>query len=307
MPDSPYLSVVIPTKDRNEALTVTLRSLLAQETADEFEIVVADNGSTDGTGAVLEGFAASHPGRITPVSQPAGGPAAARNAAVRAARGDVLLLLGDDTEPARPDLVRRHTELHRDATDPAFAVLGRIEWTPREPVTDFMRWLDSGGTQFHFFEIEAGRVDPANYFYSSHLSLSRTAFEAVGGFDERFPYAAIEDTDLGSRLTDWGLHLEYHPELLVWHDHPTTLERSLARMERVGVSAAQYNSLKPGRPHEAIGQATGPRWRALDMSAPILNRINPSWLPESLRGRFLWFLHMAHFSRGYRRWDGRTG
>jgi len=307
VPDSPYLSVVIPTKDRSEALAVTLAALLLQQTEEEFEIVVADNGSADDTAEVISRLADSHPGRIEAISQPTGGPAAARNAAVRAARGQVFLLLGDDTEPARPDLVQRHIELHRNASDPAFAVLGRIEWTPKAPVTDFMNWLDSGGTQFHFFEIEAGPVDPANYFYSSHLSLARAAFDAVGGFDERFPYAAIEDTDLGFRLTDWGLTLEYHPELLVWHDHPTTLDASLARMERVGVSAARYNSLKPDRPHQAIGTASGPRWRALHMTAPILDKIKPTWLPASIRGRYLWLRHMAHFSVGYRRWDGKTG
>src|SRR6187200_1915127 len=94
------LSVVIPTKDRADALARTLNALEGQDAGNaELEAIVIDNGSSDDTVAQVRqrtGGTLS----IRLLEQPQGGPAAARNAGVEAAKGEVLLFLGDDTEPA---------------------------------------------------------------------------------------------------------------------------------------------------------------------------------------------------------------
>jgi GT2 family glycosyltransferase len=296
----PFLSVLIPTKDRAPALAHTLASLGLQEGFEGgFEIVVADNGSSDDTPSILERAKDEMP-MLTTLSEPRGGPAAARNAAAEKARGEVLLLLGDDTAPAATDLLARHASLHRDHPTAELACLGKIEWSPQAAVTDFMRWLDRGGPQFHYWEIGAGPVDTTSYFYSSHLSLKRTAFMDVGGFDRRFPFAAVEDTDLGTRLADRGVVLEYHPELVVWHDHPTTVEASLRRMVRVGRSAALYNSLHGDRPHPRVmgpSRAAGIVAPAIAPAARVAARIS---VPSPLRERVWSLAHRCQFALGYR-------
>jgi len=295
------LSVVIPTKDRVAALTRTLDALEGQRAEDaELEVLVIDNGSGDGTPRVVRERAERSSPPLRLLEQPAGGPAAARNAGAAAATGDVLLFLGDDTEPADAGLLRAHLDLHAARAEPTYGVLGRITWTPRAPVTPFMRWLEEGGPQFHYGELAPGPVDATRYFYSSHASVKRALFERVGGFDERFPTAAVEDTELGVRLADAGLELDYHPELLVLHDHPTTPEQSRRRSVAVGRSAALYNELRPDRPHPAIQPPHGLAWSAVRLAEPLLGVAARLPLPRGLREPVWLAMTRAGYARGYR-------
>jgi glycosyltransferase involved in cell wall biosynthesis len=93
----PDVSVVVPTYQRAALLGASLESLLAQEGV-AFEVIVVDDGSTDGTAAFLE----THPDRrIRPVIRPHGGIAAARNAGVAAARAP-LVAFHDSDDTALP-------------------------------------------------------------------------------------------------------------------------------------------------------------------------------------------------------------
>lgn len=294
------LSVVIPTKDRAEALARTLDALESQRASDAvLEAIVIDNGSSDATVELVRQRAgAALPIRL--LEQPDGGPAAARNAGAAAAAGGILLFLGDDTEPADEGLLRAHIDLHTARPEPTYGVLGRITWTPRKPVTPFMRWLENGGPQFHYAELAPGPVDAASYFYSSHASVKRSIFEQVGGFDVRFPTAAVEDTELGVRLADAGLELDYHPELLVLHDHPTTPAQSLRRSVAVGRSAALYNRLRPDRPHPGVQPPRGLAWSAVSAAEPLLGAAGRLPMPAGVRERVWLAMTRAGYARGYR-------
>ncbi|MBK5218442.1 MAG: glycosyltransferase [Thermoleophilia bacterium] len=295
------LSVIIPTRDRGSVLAATLADLAGQRDFDGgYEVVVVDNGSSDGTREVLARAPATMGERLVTVEQPRGGPAAARNAAIGAARGEILLLLGDDTAPAAADLLAAHAALHREHPESTYACLGRIEWTPRAPATEFMRWLDNGGPQFHYWEIAPGPVRIEDYFYSSHVSLKRSAFDAAGGFDVRFPYAALEDADLGRRLAENLVSLDYHPELVVWHDHATTIEQSLARTVRVGRCAALYNEICPERPHPRIQRPARLAELTGAAASPALAAISWSPAPPAVRRRIWSLAHRAAYARGYR-------
>lgn len=299
--ETPYLSVIIPTKDRADTLETTLSELFRQRARSPFEIVVADNGSSDGTRERLEAAQQSSPVPMVVVSEPRPGPAAARNAAVEASSGEILLLLGDDTAPADPNLIDRHIGLHQEASDETFGVLGRIEWTPRAPVTEFMQWLDSGGPQFHYFELEAGPVDPTMYFYSSHLSLTRAIFDRAGGFDRRFKLAAFEDTDLGIRLEEVGFRLMYEPDLKVWHDHPTTLEDSLSRAIRVGRSAAVFHRIRDNAQFERLKTPSPLKLSISGLGAgPLAAASRLPWPTQSVKHRVWSLAHRFRFAQGYK-------
>jgi glycosyltransferase involved in cell wall biosynthesis len=295
------LSVVIPTKDRADALARTLDALEAQQAGEaRLEAIVIDNGSSDETVAQVRRRAEAGAMPIRLLERPEGGPAAARNAGAEAASGEVLLFLGDDTEPADESLLRAHLDLHAARPEPGYGVLGQITWTPRKPVTPFMRWLENGGPQFHYCQLDPGPVDAASYFYSSHASLKRAIFEQVGGFDVRFPTAAVEDTELGVRLADTGLELDYHPELLVLHDHPTTPEQSLRRSIAVGRSAALYNQLRPDRPHPGVQAPQGMAWSAVRALEPMLGALAKLPLPRGIREQIWLAMTRAGYARGYR-------
>ena len=264
------------------------------------EVVVVDDGSTDDTLEELERLRAGFPVPLSVLASPRRGPAGARNTGIAAAAGDVVLLLGDDTLAADAHLVARHAGLHEARPDRSYAVLGRVAWAPDRPVSELMRWLEAGGPQFAFGSLAPGPVAAARYLYSSHVSLKRDLLDAVGGFDARFPHAAVEDTELGVRLAAAGLALDYHPELLVLHDHPTTLAQSLARMRAVGRSAALFSDLHPGHRHPDVAAPRDARWqlaRRLGWSARPLARIR---VPLALRRRAWRMLHRAAYAHGWR-------
>ena len=89
----PLVSVVVPARNAAATLERCLRSLLDLDyPRDRFEIIVADNGSTDGSRSILDRFG----GQVRVVEQPRPGPAAARNAGIRAAEGTVIALTDAD-------------------------------------------------------------------------------------------------------------------------------------------------------------------------------------------------------------------
>src|SRR3954452_12468363 len=99
-PSDPALSVVVATRNRADRLPRLVRALEAQEGAPPFELVVIDDASTDATSTVLAQLAASSSMRIVAhrlVDQR--GPAAARNAGWRSARGELVAFTDDDCEP----------------------------------------------------------------------------------------------------------------------------------------------------------------------------------------------------------------
>lgn len=88
------ISVVIPARNSAETIGLCIEALLAQSTArGEYEVIVVDDGSTDGTAAIAEGEGT----RV--LSQPHHGPAAARNLGLREARGEIVLFTDADCIP----------------------------------------------------------------------------------------------------------------------------------------------------------------------------------------------------------------
>lgn len=290
------LSIVIPTRNRRDRLLATLDELAAQQRGGAVvEVIVVDNGSTDGTADALDARA-----DVTLLREPRPGASFARNRALDVARGEVVLLLGDDMVPASGDLLLAHLALHARNPDPGYAVLGQVRWAP--PVSSFMRWLETSGFQFSFDHIAAGAVDPAAFLYSSHASLKRELLDRTGGFDgERFPYL-MEDIELGIRLRRSGVTLDYRPELLVHHHHAQTLDGFARRMTVLGASARRLRELYPD---EAPAQVTAPGWKGrLYGPASAAGR---ALLAAGARGRLrerAWTsIVMAAYVRG---WRGET-
>ncbi len=224
----PDLAVVIPTRDRREALLYTLEALDHHELDGfEVEVHVVDNGSSDGSVDAVEARDALLP--VTVHREPRPGPAAARNRGWRAARSPIVLFLGDDMAPADAHLLAGHLRLHWERPEAGVALLGRVEWRPDQEVTSFMHWPEHGGPHFPFDRLTPGPVEPAKNLFTSNVSLKRALLETVGGFDERFPYAAVEDSELGVRLQRSGAILEYRPEL--WS---CTTTRAISAATRAG-------------------------------------------------------------------------
>ena len=239
------LSVVIPTRNRAPLLERVILGFLHQDTRkDRFEIVVADDGSTDETAEMLPGLSAPAPDRVRSIRLDHQGPAAARNRAIQEARGRLVLMVGDDTVPA-PDLVASHVLAHRSHGDaPEVAVLGAA------PFSDFAgrsTWMEQWLNRKHLGYVwltPRGRL-PFYHFLTSNISLKRSFLLETGGFDESFPAAAAEDIELGNRLEKGGMCLFFHPEAKARHIHPLTLSGYRRRMLKTGESLHTLKQLHP--------------------------------------------------------------
>jgi len=249
------LSVVIPTFNRRAILAEVLQALDAQENAPPFEILVVDDGSSDGTSEWLgerldgrSGQRAARPLRL--LRQRNRGPAAARNRGVEAAAGAMIAFLGDDTVPEAGWLAA-HLAAHRARPAPRLAVIGHTAWHPRMRQTAFLRFINEHGLQFGYALIEDRENVPFNFFYTSNLSLRRELL-LEEPFDESFPFPAWEDIETSLRLFRRGLRLVYESRARVQHDHPTDFERFCRRQEQAGRSAVIFF-----RKHPELGSFLG--------------------------------------------------
>ncbi len=196
----PLVSVIIPTYNRAALVVEAVASVLAQSFRD-FELLVVDDGSTDGTPAALEAFA----GRLTVLRQPARrGVSAARNQGIKAARGEWLAFLDSD-DLWRPEKLARQVAYH--AAHPELR-LGQTEetWVRRGVRVNQPPSHRKVGGNIFLRSLERCMVSPAA------VMLHRRVLEAYGAFDEDLP--AAEDYDLWLRLS-WRLEVGLLPEPLV--------------------------------------------------------------------------------------------
>ncbi|MGE5140308.1 MAG: glycosyltransferase family 2 protein [Rudaea sp.] len=200
----PKISVVVPTFQRRDSVARLLRALEPEVSArQDTEVVVSIDGSEDGTREMLSAFAGPLP--LAWLWQANHGRAAACNAGVRAARGDLVILLDDDMEPL-PGFLAEHGRAH--AGGDRLGVMGAApimepDSSPanRYIADKFNRHLERLALPGHAIGLRD--------FYSGNFSIARLAFLEAGGFDEDFTVYGNEDLELAVRLARAGVKLKY--------------------------------------------------------------------------------------------------
>lgn len=199
------IAVVIPTRDRETRLAFALEALAEQTLArDRFEVIVV-RAPGDLEGALCE----PPPGlAVRFIASPVAGPAAQRNLGWRATDAALIVFTDDDCRPA-PDWLERMLEARGDE---ATMLQGRTEPDPQE-------------AHLYWGLARSWRITGENAWYATcNMAYPRSLLERLGGFDERFPAAWGEDTDLGLRARELGASQRYVDEALTWH---AVLPRSL--------------------------------------------------------------------------------
>ncbi len=156
-----------------------------------------------------------------------------------------VIVVGDDilVEPA---FLQAHRDFHAERPSLMRGALGLVEW-PSDYLEDpYMNWLDRLGLQFGFRGLEPGQQLEYYHFYTANISLKRQALLNLP-FDEEFPDAAFEDSDLGARLVEAGFQLYFEPRAAGEHRHFYTLEQSCEHRRRVGQSAKIFERKQPLR------------------------------------------------------------
>jgi GT2 family glycosyltransferase len=232
---TPIFSLIIPTFNRLPILKKCLAALEEQTMpATDFEVIVIDDGSSDGTEEQLRSY---NPGfRVRYLRQKNSGTGAARRNGVCHAVGEYLLLMNDDTI-LQKDALAEHLQAHQNYGQGRWAVLGNFQYPPAEARKRALS---------HFFYIEpfmfpqvameAGCPYGYSHFITCNLSIRRAAVLEAGSFDST--YKLSEDTELGLRLYEMGYRVLYHPRAHAWHDHLPYAVSNLIR--RAHVYGADY-------------------------------------------------------------------
>ncbi|HVS08891.1 MAG TPA: glycosyltransferase [Planctomycetota bacterium] len=225
----PQLSVIVCTYQRCSTLERCLDAFEAQDApTGSFELIVVDDGSTDGTRAMLDGRRFRVPTRV--VHRPNGGLSAARNSGLALASGELVLLVNDDTI-ATHGLVAAHLDAHRRLAGSKVAVLGTFEQPPAALDNALMRVAERTFLVFCYAGLDPSRVHDWNRFWTCNVSVPLAAVRTAGGFDEDFRHYGCEDTDLALRLDELGFRVHFEPSARAFHEHLLSFD-DLARRNR---------------------------------------------------------------------------
>jgi MoaA/NifB/PqqE/SkfB family radical SAM enzyme/glycosyltransferase involved in cell wall biosynthesis len=205
----PRISVVIPVRNDAAGVTALLDSLQCQ-LRDDIELLVVDDGSTDGTAACVEAY----PSLRLLRHDTRRGAAAARNTGAALARGNALLFLDADTRADDPQLIANC--LHLLDEMPEVAAFSGCYRDDNQSPHLFGRYLDACEV-----DMRAAALDTlaAGCLNGSLCLIRKRAFDAVGGFDAD-PRVALEDPELGCRLAGTGFSHWISSRLRVRHRQP---------------------------------------------------------------------------------------
>jgi glycosyltransferase involved in cell wall biosynthesis len=238
------ISLIICTRDRGQKLQRHFESLRRIAFERSWEMIIVDNGSVDDTAAIVRDFIATAPAPVTFLQEPKPGKSNALNAALRTARGQILVFTDDDCYPAEDFL----SQVWSAFSDPSVGyITGRIML--HDP-SDLAETINESTAPLTF----PGR----HYLYpgsvmGANMAFRRVVLDDVGGFDPLFgpgaPFCSTEDLDIGSRASARGWMGQYHPEVVVRHHHERKASdlASMARCYSIGTGAYYLKLLLAGR------------------------------------------------------------
>ncbi len=195
---NPFFSVIIPTYHRNDALARALDCLAAQDHRD-FEVIVSDDGRASTAQELIQ---TRYP-TVQWVQGPQRGPAANRNCGAQRAKGTWLVFTDDDCLPD-PQWLSAFAQAVRQY--PAFKVFEGRTYAdrPRQSLDEEAPINEQGG-----------------YLWSCNFAVRQDFFRALGGFDERYPFA-FEDVDFRERILLQGEQFKFIPQAAVCHHWRTS-------------------------------------------------------------------------------------
>lgn len=212
-----FFSIVIPTYNRLPILKKCLSALERQQLANPsqvagYEVVLVDDGSTDGTLEWLQENAAGFP-HVRALKQNHQGPAAARNLGVEQSVGDTIIFIDSDLVVTEHFLQAHAAALHSQPANTSHR-------SQPERVFTYGRVINTCNFEAPTSEQYKLTDFSAAYFATGNVAIARQWLEQAGLFDTRFQLYGWEDLELGVRLKQLGLKLIKCPDAVGYHWHP---------------------------------------------------------------------------------------
>jgi glycosyltransferase involved in cell wall biosynthesis len=212
-----YVSIVIPSRNRRELVSKTIRSLrnvFAPEPG--FEIIVADHGSTDNTIEAVRRL--NNTVSFVDVPYERASVSAPRNAGAHAARGELIIFL-DSGMICHPNFIQAHIAAHAASRHPRYVAGGIIGAACEDPSDPYFKSIDNDThasmpvpshlddeRRIYWNESELSRW---RLMWGANTSILRSRYLAVGGSDEEMTGWGFEDVELAFRLSQEGTELAY--------------------------------------------------------------------------------------------------
>jgi glycosyltransferase involved in cell wall biosynthesis len=236
------VSVIVPVYNRENLVGMTIDSILAQ-TYPDIEVIAINDGSTDGSLAVLKTYADSHPGKVVIVDQQNSGQVRARNNGIKHSRGEYIAFLDSDDTWAPQKLAKQLVLFNGD--------IGLVYCGIHE--------VDPNGKVLHTVSCEQNlrgyiyqQLLVKNRMTGGTVVVSRTALESAGLFDESFQ--AAENWDLWIRIARL-FPVDYVDEpLLNYLKHPGNMSSNSGKMSQASWAILQKH-LPPSSRSGKLGQA----------------------------------------------------
>jgi glycosyltransferase involved in cell wall biosynthesis len=237
----PQITVQLCTYNRRELLGRVMSALFHQNfDPDDYEIVLVDDGSNDGTYEEVIARLAP-PCAFHLVRQDNAGLARARNVGIERARGKIILFIDDDVL-ATPNLLSAHANFHeRNARSICRGVAINVNSFDRLPPPSYSVRNYSGA-----------------YFWTTNVSAPLALIKEAGSFDERFREYGWEDLELGFRLRSMGIRSILARDAVVYHHKPPLSPPQFSRISRQARGQARTAiQFLDKHPHWRIALATG--------------------------------------------------
>ena len=254
------ISVVVPTYSRPEAVRRCVEALQAQDASD-LEIVVVDDGSPQPLGALADG-----PHALRVIRQDNAGPAAARNAGVHAARGELICLTDDDCRPA-PGWASAYAAA-------AARTDGLMAGRTRNAV---QRNVFSEASQ-DMADYIAGKGHGVEFAPSNNLAILRDSYLRAGGFPTTFARAAGEDRAFSHACTAIWPGIAVVEDALVHHDHALDWAGFWRQHRNYGHGAHTWHALARRRDAPTF---SGPAFYLGLVGAPLRKGLSASSVARS--------------------------
>ena len=226
------VSIIVSVYNEADILPITLPSLLKQDYPNnKIEIIIVDDGSTDDTSRLLDSIKQKE--FITVISHSKNrGRAATRNSGIKAASGELLILIDCDIE-VKSDFISRHVEYHKNKN--ITGVVSHLRTHDTKSKDKYHRYIFFGKRGASI--VGGGKPIPFNYFIQTCTSLKADAINETGMYNEELPAYGI-DLEYAYRL--WKIYpagLFYSETINVYMHNVKTLEEALASFRQYG----QYN------------------------------------------------------------------
>ncbi|MDX2034604.1 MAG: glycosyltransferase [Blastocatellia bacterium] len=226
----PRVSVVIPVYNGAKTIARTIERLFEQ-TLRPCEIVIVDDGSTDGTADALARFGE----RIRVVRKANGGPASARNAGVRAAEGAFIAFTDSDCLPDQDWLRHLLAGFDREELAGVGGIVRGVDATLTGQYVDAIRLLDP----------QADETGEIPYLITANACFRREALLRAGLFDERFRKPGGEEPELCARIRRLGYRFAAAESAVVLHHHRQTPGSLFRTLTNYGEGLFLFSQISP--------------------------------------------------------------